>query len=337
MIKTTARGTSPSCRDLTRRQTLASLIASLGTVPTFAQANWPNRPIRMIVPSGGGSGGDLMARTFGNALASGLHQPVVIDNKPGANGVLAIETVLQQPADGYTLAFLSSSYTVINQALQPKLPYDVVADLVPIVQIGAGGIHLVVTPDFPAKTLADFVALARANPGKYNYGSWGVGSTGHLMMEWLKSTARIDLRHIPYKTVPQIYQDMQGGNLTVAWVDASSSVSLIQTGRLRALAISGSRRGPAFPNLPTLTEQGFKFDSDAWYGIFARKGTPSVVINGVNEHVRAALKSDALQARFLQLNMAETPQRTPIAFAQTVKDDLAIWKGIVRDNNIQVE
>lgn len=326
----------PCARHLNRRQALAitAMMLSTGAV---AQRDWPDRPVRMIVPNGGGSGSDLMARTFGNSLASALHQPFVIDNKPGANGILAIESLLQQPSDGYTLGFLSSSYTVISQALQPKLPFNILTDMVPIVQIGAGGIHLVASPDFPAKTLADFVTLMRANPGKYNYGSWGIGSTGHLMMEWLKSTAGIDLRHIPYKTVPQIYQDLQSGNLAIAWVDASSSVALLQSGKLKGLATSGSRRGPAVPNLPTLTEQGYRFDLDAWFGIFARRGIPDKAVTLINEHVRAALKDGNMQAKLAQLNLGETPQRAPAAFAQVVQSDLQGWKAIAKANHIVLD
>lgn len=320
----------------TRRQTLGAIAAGLVSGPAFGQETWPSRPIRMIVPSAGGSGSDIMARTFADVLSKALSQPVVIDNRPGANGVLAVDILVRQPADGYTLGFLSSSSTVINQALQPNRPHDF-SGLVPIVQIGAGGIHLVVAPDFPAKTVREFVDVVKANPGKYNYASWGIGSTGQLMMEWLKSQAGLDIRHVPYKTIPQIYQDIQGGNIAIGWVDASSSVPLIKTGRLRALALSGSRRGPAIPDLPTLTQQGFRFETDTWYGIFAPKGTSAHVVDNVNRLIRQSFSAEEMKARFLNLNLGDTPQRSPAEFAKVVEEDLLVWQDIVRRNNIKID
>ena len=321
------------------RRSLLTLAAAglLGVRGAQAQDAWPNRPIRMIVPSAGGSGADLMCRVFSERLAQMLRQPVVVDNKPGANGILAAEMLVRQPADGYTFAWLSSSSTVINQALQPKLPFNVITDMVPVVQVGAGGIHLVAAADFPAKNLQELIAVVRANPGKYNYASWGVGSTGHLMMEWLKSQAGLDIRHVPYKTVPQIYQDMQGGIVPIAWVDASSSVPLIKAGKLRGIAISASRRGPALPDLPTLTQQGMRFESDAWYGIFAPKGTPASMVATVNRHIREALVAPELKDRLLALNLSDTPPRLPDEFARVVRDDLKVWQDIVRSNNIKVD
>ncbi|WP_254789770.1 tripartite tricarboxylate transporter substrate binding protein [Variovorax sp. OV329] len=327
--------------EISRRQILAALggAALQGRVLAAAESPWPSRPIRMLVPSAGGSGADLMCRLFSDQLSQALGQPVVVDNKPGANGILAADLLVHQPGDGYTLGWLSSSSTVINQALQPKLPFDVTTDLVPVVQVGAGGIHLVVAPDFPAKNLAEFVAVVKARPADtYDYGSWGIGSTGHLMMEWLKAKAGLQIRHVPYKTVPQIYQDLQGGNIQIAWVDASSSVPLIKAGKLRGIAMSASRRGPQLPDLPTLTEQGYRFEADAWYGVFAPKGTPAPVVAAVNRHIRAALLAPALESRRFQLNLSQdTPQRSPEEFAQVVRQDLKVWQAIVRENGIRIE
>jgi tripartite-type tricarboxylate transporter receptor subunit TctC len=328
----------PSSDRFTRRDSLAALAALLVAPSGRAQeAAWPSKPIRMVAPTTPGSGADIFCRLFSERLALGLKQTVVVDNKPGANGALALDAVMQQPADGYTLAFMSSSSTVINQAVQAKLRFDVLTDLVPIVQIGAGGIHLVVSPDFPARTLKEFIALVKARPGQYNYASWGIGSTGHLMMEWLKTQAGLDLRHVPYKSVPQIYQDMQGGVVQIAWVDATSSVSLIKSGKLRGLALSASRRGPALPDLPTLTEQGYRFEADAWYGIFAPKGTPPAVVSLVNQQIRQALVAPDLKDRFLQINMADAPLRSPQEFAAVVKADLKVWQDIARTTSIRTE
>lgn len=330
-------------RLLQRRRFLATIgaagLASAAGVHAQAQGAWPSRPIRMIVPSAAGSGADLLCRLFSDALGQVLLQPVVVDNKPGANGILAADQLVRAQPDGYTLGWMSSSSTVVNQAVQPNLSFDVTRDTVPIVQVGAGGIVLVVTPDFPARTLQEFVGAVKAQPaGRFNYASWGVGSTGHLVMEWVKAHAGLDLRHVPYKTMPQIYQDMQGGNIQIAWVDVSSSVPLIKAGKLRALAVSGTQRSPQTPEVPTLTQQGYRFDADAWYGVFAPKGTPAPVVAAVNRHVRAALVAPELRERRLALNLDDnTPQRSPEDFARTVREDLKTWQTIARDSGVKLD
>src|SRR5581483_1279858 len=197
----------------TRRQMLMTLAgaAALATGRTWAQDKWPSRPIHMVAPTGAGSGTDIIARLIADKLGASLKQPVVVDNKPGANGVVGIEFFVHQPPDGYTITMVTSSSTVVNQALQPSLPFDVTRDLVPIALVAQAGSHLVVTPEFPARTLREFVALVKGNPDKYNYGSWGIGSSGHLLMAWFMAQAGLKMNHVPYKTVPQIYQDLQGG------------------------------------------------------------------------------------------------------------------------------
>ncbi len=326
---------------LHRRRLLALLGAAglAGATGVRAESAWPARPIRMVVPSGAGSGADLLCRLFSDALAQAVKQPVVVDNRPGANGVLAAEQLVRAAPDGYTLGWLSSSSTVINQAVQPNLSFDVARDTVPIVQVGVGGIALVVTPDLPARNLQEFIAAVKARPpGALNYASWGVGSTGHLVMEWVKAKAGLDLRHVPYKTMPQIYQDMQGGNIQIAWVDVSSSVPLIKSGKLRCLALSGTQRSPQMPQVQTLTQQGYRFDADAWYGVFAPRGTPAAVVEAVNRHVRAALVAPELKDRRMALNLDDnTPQRSPEDFGRLVREDLKLWQGIARDAGIKLD
>lgn len=304
---------------------------------TVLAETWPARPVRLILPSAGGSGPDTIARIFAERLSRSLKQPVVVDNRPGANGVIGVDAVAKATPDGYTLLFASSSSTVISQALLSKLPFDVTRDLVPVAQIFAGGIHLVVTNDFPAHDLKSFVTLVKANPGKYDYATWGPGSTGQLIMESLKGRNGLDIRHVPYKTIGQIYQDMQGGRIQVAFVDATSSIPLIKNGKLRGIAITGSHRGPALPALQTMTEQGYPFDTDAWYGVFAPKGTPQSVVSAVHREVLATLSAPELRERFLQLNLVDPPLKTPEQFAQTVRADLLVWQNIARANQIHLD
>lgn len=322
---------------LSRRQCLLALTATaFGRISLAQDKNWPNRAVRIIAPTGAGTGTDMIARIIADKLSSGFKESFVIENKPGANGLLGLDYVVRQKPDGYILTLVTSSSTVVNQALQPKLPYDVTKDIVPISLVAAAGSHLVVTPDFPAKTLAEFIELVRKEPKKYDYGSWGLGSSGHLLMEWLMSQAKIDLHHIPYKTVPQIYQDLQGGRLQIAWADSASSIPLIKSGALRALTTSASRRGPALPDLPTFTEQGYPFDADAWFGLFAPKGTPDEVIKIVNAELRSALEAEDYKERLKQLNLLDYQYQTPEELQKVVENDLVFWKDLVQKNNISL-
>lgn len=312
--------------------------AALATGAALAQDNWPSRPIRMIVPSPGGSGPDVLARVFAEQLAQALRQPVVVDNKPGANGQLAVDTAVRSQGDGQTLLLASASATVMNQAMQPKLPYNIVTDLIPVAQIGAGGVLLVVTPDFPAKTVKEFVGVARANPGKYAYGTWGIGSGGHLAMAQLHALSGIEVTHVPYKGVPPILTDLQGGVIKVAFVDISTSVPLVKSGKIRPLGVTGKARAPAFPDVPTMAEQGYPMTNEGWYGLFVPKGTPAAIVQTLNREINKALRSPALATRFQQLNMlADPPLTSPDEFARTVRNDYATWANVVKTNNIQPE
>ncbi|WP_417282491.1 Bug family tripartite tricarboxylate transporter substrate binding protein [Comamonas sp.] len=323
----------------TRRCILFALVA-LGTSLAsnlHAQEAWPKRPVRMVIASPGGSGPDVLLRVMTERVSQALKQPVVVDNRPGANGHLATIEVAKAPADGYTVLFASAAGTVVNQALQPDLALNVLAKFTPVAQIGAGGIHLVTSPDFPAANLQEFIAYVKANPGKLNYASWGVGSTGHLVMESLKNQYKLDVRHVPYKSVPQIYQDMGGGIIKVAFVDATSSLPLIKNGKLKALGNTGTARGPALPELATFTEQGVKFAADGWYGVFVPKGTPDAVVSRLHREFLKVMMDPAMKERLLQFNMAHPPLKSPEEFCKTVAADLLLWQSIVKTNGIRIE
>ncbi|GLC91539.1 ABC transporter substrate-binding protein [Cupriavidus sp. TA19] len=292
----------------------------------------------MVVPSPGGSGPDVLARVFAEQISQALKQPVVVDNKPGANGQLSVDAVVRAQPDGYTVLLASASATVMNQAIQPKLPFNIVDDLVPVAQIGSGGVLLVVTPDFPARDMKSFVATVKAQPGKYDYGSWGIGSGGHLAMAQLHTLAGIDLTHVPYKGVPPILADLQGGVLKIAFVDITTSVPLVKSGKIRPLGITGKRRAPAFPDVPTMAEQGFPMTNEGWYGLFVPKGTPREIVATLNREINKALRSPALGTRFQQLNMmTDPPLTTPDEFARAVRNDYATWANVVKINGIKPE
>ncbi|EYS87161.1 ABC transporter substrate-binding protein [Cupriavidus sp. SK-4] len=324
-----------------RRRDVLRALAALGlgaaTGPLCAGNAWPAKPIRLVVPAPPGGGTDLFARALAASLGKALGQTIVVDNKPGATGIIGNDTVAKASPDGYTLLFTYAATVVINQTLQPKLPYDGLRDLLPVAQVGAGGNFLVVTPDFPARTLKEFVAHVLKRPDAYDYGSWGIGSGGHLTMEALKMQTGMKLRHVPYKGVAQILTDMQGGVVKVAFVDTSSSLPLIRAGKLRALAVSGTRRAPATPDVPTMTEQGYPFDTDSWYGLFAPAGTSAAIVQRLNTEVNRLLADAPMRERFLQLNMGMAPPRSAEQFAQTVRGDVGVWGKVIQANHITVD
>ena len=322
----------------TRRTLLSLALAGLaGALPAHAEDAYPTKPITLISASGPGSGADLLSRVVAERLGAALKQQVLVENKPGASGGLAGQTVVRAKNDGYTLLFTSASGTVMNQAIQSKPPFDTTRDLTPVAQIGAGGVVLVVANDFPAKDLKEFIALVKANPNKHQYATWGIGSGGHLVMEAIEMQTGMKIDHIPYKTIGQIIQDLQGGVLKIAYLDAGSAVALVKSGRIRPLAISGTARAPGLPTLPTMTEQGVKFEADGWYGIFAPKDTPAPIVTKLNAEINKVLVDPALKERFLQLNLADPPIKSAEQFAKTVRDDLAVWSTIVKTNHIKPE
>lgn len=325
-----------------RRILLSALgLAGAGVLDPFARARaqdaYPSRPITMISGSGPGSGADLLCRLIAQGLATSLRQQVIVDNRVGASGSLAGLAVVRARNDGYTLLFGSASGTVINQAMQPKPPFDSVTDLTAIAQIGAGGIPLVVSPRLPVKDMQEFIAFIKANPGKYQFGSWGIGTTGHLIMEWIKNAYGLQIDHVPYKSVPAITQDLQGGQIDIAFIDPNSALPLHKAGRIRVLGLSGTRQPPGMRDVPLMIDQGVKFSVDGWYGLFGPKDLPAPIVNLLNQEVMKVLAAPDLQPRLLQLNVGDTPVKTAEQFARTVREDLAVWQGIVKTNNIRLE
>ncbi|MBP6504110.1 MAG: tripartite tricarboxylate transporter substrate binding protein [Rhodoferax sp.] len=320
-----------------RRTMLAAALLAITGAPAFGQQSFPTRPITLVVGNSPGSGGDLLCRMIANGLSAALKQPVIVENRVGANSVIAGLQVVRAKADGYTLLFGNASGTVINQAIQKAMPFDARSDLTAIAQVGAGGVALVATPDFPASSMKDFIASAKANPGKYNYASWGIGTSGHLVMEWIAHHRAISVIHVPYKSISAIAQDMQGGVVQVGWLDVATAMPLVKQGRLKVLGLTGSQRAPGLPEAPLMAEQGVEFTTDGWYGLFGPKGTPAAVVALLNQEVTRLLTSPAMREKFLQLNIADSPVKSPEAFARTVRDDLAVWDQIARSANIRLD
>ncbi|MDO5625569.1 MAG: tripartite tricarboxylate transporter substrate binding protein [Pseudomonadota bacterium] len=319
---------------LRRRSLLLALAATLPCGAALTQQAFPNKPIRIIAAGAAGGGLDLLARLIGDHMQRTLKQPVIVDNRPGGNGVIAANGVLNAAPDGHTLLMTAASFTVMHQAITQKPAYDVTRDLAPVAQIGAGGVFLVVSPSFPAKTMDEMIKLVRAEPNKHSYASFGVGSAGHLVMAALENQTGMQINHVPYKGMQQILGDLMNGNVKIGFVDVSSSLALIKGGKIRPLAVSGSARMPASPDIPTMTELGYRFDTDGWFALFAPQNTPPSVVAALNREVGDALAAPELKARLLQLNMANPPRKTPEQFAQTVREDLKVWTKIAQDNKI---
>jgi len=319
------------------RELVIATAAVLCAVSASAQQSYPSKPITIVLGNSPGSGGDLLCRVLANGLTASLKQPVIVENRVGANSVIASLAVVNAKADGYTLLFGNASSTVINQAVQKKARFDSRSDLIAIAQVGAGGVALVATPDFPANNMKEFIAVAKANPGKYNYASWGIGSQGHLVMEWLERQNGITLTHVPYKSVSAITQDMQGGMINIGFTDVASAMPFVKQGRLKVIGVTGSLRSPGLPAAPLMSEQGVDFRTDGWYGLFAPKGTPAPVVAFLNKEVNRLLALPELRDRLLQLNIANAPVKSPDEFAKTVNDDLKVWEQIARSADIRLD
>ncbi|HEY8612647.1 MAG TPA: tripartite tricarboxylate transporter substrate-binding protein, partial [Roseomonas sp.] len=257
-----------------RRSMLGAGAALAITPGARAQAGWPTRPVRLINPWTPGGPADTVARPLANRLSEGLGQPVVIENRPGANGTIGANVVARSEPDGYTLFFSHVGPIAISPKFASNIPYDPQRDFAPITQLVSGPIVLVVRPDIPAKTVPELLALARANPSQYSYGSVGPGSTTHLAGEMLALMGHVQLLHVPYQGAAPVVTDLLGKRLHFAFLNFSGALAQIQAGGLRAIAVSTARRSTALPDLPTVAETLPGFEVNSWYGLMAPANTP---------------------------------------------------------------
>ena len=324
---------------LTRRWALTILAASTLAFNATAQGNdtWPSRPITLVVASGPGSGVDIAAREMAQKISIALKQPVVVDNKPGGSGMLAGGTVARAKADGYTLLYSNASFVAVAPAVLKSMSYDPVKDLTPIAQTAAGGILLLVNKDVPANNLKELVALVKANPDKYSYGTWGNGSSGQLTMEWLKKQAGLKIAHIPYKTTPQIMNDLVSGVLQVGWSDPGTPVPMIESKQLKGIAVSGNVRVPRTASIATMGEQGHGFDAVGWFGVFGPPNLPKPITDRLNAEINKVQKSPEMAKRMEGWNLEPPPVKTPEEFKAIIARDVKIWTSIAKEANISEE
>jgi len=289
----------------------------------------------MVVPSGAGGQTDLFARFMADQLAKTFGQPFIVENKPGASGNIGAMAVVKSPSDGYNILFTAGSFSVVPQALQSSPPYDLIKDLQPIVQIGAGGQFLAVSAHSSIKNVGDL--LDKAQSGQANYGTTGIGSVTHILMAALLEKARVKMTHIPYKSGAEVLRELMSGTLEVGWVDTTTGGPAAKADKIRLLGISGTFRVPGNPEVKTLQEQGYGLDLNGWLGLFARSGTPDPIVAAINTEVLRIMTSDEAQSRMNAMNIGVFPPNTPDQFSQTVQRDLRAWKKIIADNNIKPE
>ena len=312
----------------------AGLLSALCSGLAIAQA-YPTKPVRIIVPFAPGGGSDFIARFTAQRLSGSFGSQVIVENKPGAGGLLGIEQGVKADPDGYTFTLIASSYTV-NPALY-SLKYDPVNDITPVVQISQGPMLVVVNPKVPAKSATELIALAKAKPGTLNFASAGQGSITHMACELFAYMAGIKMNHIPYKGTGPALTDTIGGQTDLFCTSTATALPHVKAGRLRALAVTTANRLPAEPNVPTLAESGVKgYDVPLWHGLIAPKGMPKVAVDKMNAEVNKLLKSKDT-AEQLQTDGVAPKGGTPEAFRDQIRKEVELWKKTVAATGVKAE
>jgi len=303
-----------------------------------AQAQYPSKPVRIIVPSSPGNSSDIMARLIADKLSQTWGQPVLVENRPGADGRIGAEAVAKSAPDGYTLFLPNAGVITVNPVLFGKMTYDPIKDFAPVTQLATIVIVLAVNPAIAANSVRELVALAKAKPGALHYASAGnISGIPYLAGALLRDKAGIDIVHIPYKANAQAQQDLLGGQIEFMYDTLAATLPHVNSGRLKVLAIVGSQRSRVLPAVPTLTEAGYPgTEGDAWAGLFAPGGTPKAVVEKIHADVTAILMQAEVRERLSALGLDVVGSK-PDEFAAVIKADTVKWAGVIRANNIKAE
>jgi tripartite-type tricarboxylate transporter receptor subunit TctC len=312
------------------------MLAALAAASTVSAQAWPNKPLRWVVPSAPGDGSDITGRIVAERVARELGQPVTIDNRPGAGGVLGTEVAAKSAPDGYTMIVGNAGSHGINAAIYSKLSYDIARDFVPVSLFCTAPNVMVASPGTPAKTVAEFVAYAKANPGKLNYASGGIGSSSHLSAELLKSVAGIEMTHVPYKGAAPAVNAVLAGEVNLMIGNLPPWSGHLKAGKVQALAVTTAKRHADLPDVPSLAESYPGFETVAWFGLLAPTGTPSAVVEKVHAAVSLALADPDVAARIAATGCVPAPG-TQASFAERVRGDIARWKKLAADRNIKAD
>jgi tripartite-type tricarboxylate transporter receptor subunit TctC len=320
-----------------RRAALALALAAQCLVGGALAADYPAKAIKLVVPYAPGGGADSVARIVAKKVSENIGQAIVIENKGGAGSIVGTEVVAKAEPDGYTLLLGQSGPISINPAVYKTLPYDPVKDFAPVTMTTAYPYILVVNSELPAKSLQEFVALAKSKPGAMNYGSTGVGAANHLVAELFNSKAGLKMTHVPYRGTALAVGDLLSGQLTMVFGDPISVLPHIKSGKLRALAVTSLQRSPVAPEVPTVAESGYPgFEALAWHGILAPAKTPPAIVKKLNEEITKALGDPETKALLVNQAM-QTVGSTPEEFAAFIQKDIAIWKAVAAAANVTVE
>ncbi|HEV8517857.1 MAG TPA: tripartite tricarboxylate transporter substrate binding protein [Burkholderiales bacterium] len=298
--------------------------------------NYPSKPVRMVVPYPPGGGTDIIARPLAQRLTEGLGQQVIVDNRAGASGNLGMESVAKTPPDGYTIVLALNAQWAVNPSLYQKLPYDPVRDFAPITLLGAAPYLLVVHPTLPAKSIREFIALAKSKPNELRFSSSGNGSGAHLAAAMLDSMTGTKTTHIPYKGAGQAMPDLIAGQVQFSYVTYTAAGPFVRTGRLRALGVTSARRSAALPDLPAISEVVPGYDAQVWYGIAAPAGTPSDIITRLNGEAKRALNHPDMGQRLIT-EAFEPIGSTPEYLGNYIKSEIVRWGAIVKASGAQVD
>ena len=316
---------------------LLILFLALVASPAAAQ-DFPNKPVRVVVPYVAGGNADIWARTLSQKLTEALKQSFVVENKPGANGGIGTDFVAKSAPDGYTLLAVASGPIVVNPVLYPQVPYDPVRDLAPVAQCAVYQYVLVTRADAPYKTIADLVAAARAKPGGLAYGSTGIGSGNHLAAELFGLATGTRFNHIPYKGSAPALADLLGGQLAFMFDTVITSVPHVRAGKLRAFAVSSAKRASSLPEVPTLQEAGFAgFDMSQWQGVLAPAGTPRAVVQRLNAEIVKAMRAPDVHERIAVQGGNDIVTGTPEELAALIRADLERYGRLIRDAKISAQ
>ncbi|MGH8617749.1 MAG: tripartite tricarboxylate transporter substrate binding protein [Burkholderiales bacterium] len=314
------------------------LVCLLAPLPALAAtpADYPSRPIRVIVPFTAGSGPDVVARLVGQKLSEIWKQPVVVDNRAGAAGTIAADLVAKAVPDGYTLLMASPSQ-VITVSLLPKLPYDFVRDLAPVSLVASSDYSLAANPQLPARSLRELVALAKARPGQLTYGSSGTGTVTHLAGEQLNRQAGITLLHVPYKGAAQVITDVMAGQISMLFNSVATLAPSVRAGKLRGIGVTAKARSPLLPEVPTFAEEGMPgFETRAWFGLLTTAGTPRGVTAKLQAEIVRMLEAPDTRERIVAMGM-DPIGNTPAEFGAVIGQEIARYARLIKDGNIRAD
>jgi tripartite-type tricarboxylate transporter receptor subunit TctC len=321
------------------RRRFLHLAAGAATLPAVSRIAWaqtyPSRPVRIVVGYAPGGAADISGRLIGQYLSNRLGQTFVVENRPGAGGNIGTEAVVKAAPDGYTLLIVNIPHA-INATLYDKLNFNFIRDITAVAMIYRQPLVLEVNPAFPARTVSEFIAFAKGNPGKVNMASGGIGTPQHLAGELFKNVTGVDLIHVPYRGSSPALTDLLGGQVQVMFDTLNSSIEHIRAGRLRALAVTTATRSEALPNIPTIAEFLPGYEVTSWSGVGAPKKTPAEIIDKLNKDINAVLAEPALKARFADLGATVTTL-SPAAFDKFIADETEKWAKVIRTANIKAE